>query len=212
MRVRAAVSLVLVSALLGACTGSHTRDLARYYDPQGLFSTDLPAANDLSLAQPQPQPGAESILSGVTASPPQPSASPSSALDTGLGAGIGQTSQTDQTIYQVLAVGTRSFASLDAMTLAFLTSDPSIDVRDEEAIEMAGSAGRLVVVDIHQSGSVAASLAAAFTLGSRGVGYIVAAVFAPGAWASERGDFGRIVGSLRADVPPGVETFPLTTG
>jgi len=212
MRVGAAVALVLAGVVLGSCTSSESRDLARYYDPQGLFSTDLPAANDLSPTQPQPQQGAPAILSGVVASPPQPSASPSSALDTGLGAGIGQTTQTDQTIYQVLAVSTASFDSLDAMTLAFLTSDPAIDVREEGAIDIGGTAGRLVIADIHQSGSVAASIAAAFTLGSSGVGYVVAAVFPPGAWASERSDFGRIVGSLRADVPPGVETFPFTTG
>jgi len=77
---------------------------------------------------------------------------------------------------------------------------------------VAHSEGRLVVADIHQSGSVVASVAVAFTLGSHGIGYIVAAVFPPGGWSGERSDFSRIVDSVRPNVPSGVANFPLTSG
>jgi hypothetical protein len=213
MRARAAVGLVAVCLLFTACSGSQNRDLARYYDPQGLFSADLPAANSLSVAPAQSGQRTSSILSGVVASPPQPSASPSSALGDPLGSGIGQQAPAgDQTMYEVFVVTTNGLDSLDAMTLYYLTADPAIDVRDEQQIELAHAEGRLVVADIHQSGTVGASLAAAFTLGSHGVGYIVAAVFPPGGWSNERTDFSRIVGSLQPNVPSGVASFPLSNG
>jgi hypothetical protein len=213
MRARAALGLALVCLMLASCSASENRDLARYYDPQGLFSAELPAANTLSVAPAQTGQRTASILSGVVASPPQPSASPSSALGDPLGGGIGQQAPAgDQTMYEVFVVTTNGLDSLDAMTLYFLTGDPAVDVRDEQSIEVAQSEGRLVVADIHQSGSVAASLAAAFTLGSHGVGYIVAAVFPPGGWSKERSDFSRIVASLEPSVPSGVLSFPLGSG
>jgi hypothetical protein len=213
MRARAGIVAVLGCLLLPACIGSANRDLARYYDPQGLFSADLPAANTLSVTPAQSGHRTSSVLTGVVASPAQPSASPSSALGDQLGAGIGQQAPVgDRTMYEVFVVTTNGFDSLDGMTLYYLTADPAVDVRDEQRVEVAQSDGRLVVADIHQSGSVVASVAAAFTLGSHGIGFIVAAVFPPGGWSGERSDFSRIVDSVRPNVPSGVANFPLTSG
>jgi hypothetical protein len=213
VRARAGLVAVLACLLLPACAGSANRDLARYYDPQGLFSADLPAANSVSVTPAQSGRRTSSVLSGVVASPPQPSASASSAIGDQFGGGIGQQAPAgDQTMYEVFVVTTNGFDSLDGMTLYYLTADPAIDVRDEQAVEVAHSEGRLVVADIHQSGSVVASVAVAFTLGSHGIGYIVAAVFPPGGWSGERSDFSRIVDSVRPNVPPGVANFPLTPG
>jgi hypothetical protein len=55
-------------------------------------------------------------------------------------------------------------------------------------------------------------LAAAFTLGRQGVGYIVAAIFPAGDWNNQRSDFLKVVSSFQAEVPPGLRTFPLATG
>jgi hypothetical protein len=48
------------------------------------------------------------------------------------------------------------------------------------------------------------------TLGDGDTGYLIAAVFPPGAWESEQADFHRIVESFRSNVPPGLRTFPVT--
>jgi hypothetical protein len=212
MRIRTAVGGVLVAAMLTGCAQAQNRDLARYYDPQGLFSADLPAANRVSVTAPQQGQGSASVLSGVVAAPPQPSASPASQLPGGLTGVAQQAPPSDQTLYQVLVVTTDGFASLESMALYFLTGDPSIDVREDRPIPVGRTEGRLVVADVMQSGSARASIAAAFTLGTDGVGYIVAAVFPSGDWGREEPDFARIVGSLSPTVPTGLRTFPLSSG
>jgi hypothetical protein len=63
---------------------------------------------------------------------------------------------------------------------------------------------------VRRGGSVRTSLAVAFTLGSGGVVYIVAAVIPPGDWPGREPDFSRIVGSLAPGVPPGPLSFPLS--
>jgi hypothetical protein len=211
MRARAGLGVLLCLALTG-CARSQTRDLARYYDPEGLFSADLPAANNLSVTAAEQGQGSSSVLSGVVASPPQPSASPASALGGGLGGLAAQAPAGDQTLYQVLAVTTDGFPTIEAMSLYFLTADPAIDVREERSITVGGDTGRLVVADVLRSGDPGAGIAVAFTLGGDGVGYIVAAVFPPGDWSREEADFTRITGSLDTGVPPGLASFPLATG
>ncbi len=206
----AAVAL-LVATLLAGCSGSPNRSLARYYDPQGLFSTDLPAANTLTVAPASQNQAGPSVLSGVLAAPPQPSPTPSDQFGSGLG-GMAGAQPTDQTMYQVLVVTTDAFDSVGSMTSAFLTSDPAIDVREERGVTVGGDAGRLVVADIVRQGAPQAGIAAAFTLGHEGVGYILAAIFPPGSWSGEEGDFLRVLASFRAGVPPGLRSFPLSTG
>jgi hypothetical protein len=208
MRVRAGLGLVLAGALLTACGEGQGRELARYYDPQGLFSADLPAANSVTVAPIRRAPAGPSLLSGVVASPPQPSPTESSALGGQFGAIAQQAPVGDQTLYQILAVRTDTFDSVQAMDLYFLTGDPAMDVREERPILVGGTVGRLIVADITRAGSVQASIAAAFTLGSHDVGYVVAAVFPPGGWDRERSDFARIVASLTPGVPSGLSSFP----
>jgi hypothetical protein len=212
MRLRACLGLLLAGALLAGCAASQSRELARYYDPRGLFSADLPAANSVTVTAARRGQGRSSVLSGVVASPPEPSPSASSALGSGFGAIAQQPPAGDQTLYQVLVVSTDSFDSLDSMDLYFLTGDPAVDVREDSPLTVGQTAGRLIVADITQAGSVRASIAAAFTLGTDDVGYIVAAVFPPGDWDRERSDFIRVVASLSPDVPLGLSSFPLSTG
>lgn len=204
-----ALPATLLVALV-ACSGASGRSFARYYDPQGLFAANLPAANDITVTPPQPSSSGPGILSGVIASPPQPSPSSQSALGGGLD--LGQTASTDQTIYEAFVVTTDSFSSLADMTLYFLTRDPSIDVQLEQAIRFDGMPGRLVVADVVRGGNPAAGVAVALSLGAAGTGYLIAAIFPPGSWDGERSDFLRVVGSFRVDVPPGIATFPVTTG
>jgi hypothetical protein len=210
MGLRAAPGLLLLAVVLGGCAPTQSRDLATYYDPRGLFSADLPAANNVSVTAAQRGDAGASLLSGVVASPPEPSPTSASAIGGGLGALAQQAPSGDQTLYQVLVVTTDAFDSVDAMHLAFLTGRPSVDVREERPIMVGRTEGRLIVADFTQGGSVQAGVAAAFTLGSDGVGYIVAAVFPPGEWDRERSDFSRIVASLRPDVPSGLTSFPIT--
>lgn len=203
--------MVLLAATfaLVACSGGKNRTLERYYDPQALFSTYLPAGNSVQVRPPQP-PSSDrpTILSGVVSSPPQPS--PTAATGIGsIGGNLARQAPTDQTVYEMFAVTTDSLSSLDDMTLSFLTGDPSVDVQAEQPISIAGMTGRLVVADIQQGGRAQSSLAAAFTLGRDGTGYIIAALFPPGQWDSERSDFLRVMGSFRSRVPPGIQTIPL---
>jgi hypothetical protein len=210
MRVRAGLGLLLAGALLTGCANGESRQLARYYDPRGLFSADLPAANSVTVAPVRRAGAGSSLLSGVVASPPQPSPTESSPLGGGFGAMAQQAPAGDQTLYQVLAVRTNAFDSVEAMDVSFLTGDPAIDVREERAILVGRTVGRLIVADITRAGSVQATIAAAFTLGTHDVGYIVAAVFPPGDWDRERSDFARIVASLTPEVPSGLSSFPLS--
>jgi hypothetical protein len=207
---RRIVVLGALPLILVACSGSSSRAFARYYDPGGRFSTNLPAANDITVAPPQPPSTGPGILAGVIASPPQPSPSPSSAF--GGGFNLAQAQPSDQTIYEAFVVTTDTFPTVSAMALYFLTSDPSIDVQLEQGVEVGGSSGRLVVANVVRSGAPAASVAAAMSLGHGGTGYLVAAIFPPGQWDHEQSDFLRVLASFRPNVPPGLGTFPLTSG
>jgi len=203
-RIPAAVLLV---AVLGACGSSGGREFATYYDPEGLFSTALPAANSIEVTPPQPATSGPGLLTGVIAQPPQPTPSPSSAFG-GNGLFAAPTSG-DLTIYEAFAFTTDSFDDLDAMALYFLTGDPAIDVELEEPLRIGGLPGRLVVATAEQGGAVTASIAAAMTLGTDGTGYLVAAIFPPGEWDGERADFLDVVESFEPNVPPAISTFDL---
>jgi hypothetical protein len=197
----------VAAAALAACSQSSGREFARYYDPQGIFATNLPAANDLQVTPAQATSDGPQLLTGVIATPPQPSPSPQSALGGSL---FDTTTQTDQTTYQVLAVQTDGFADLDEMALYYLTGDPSVDVRVEDQIRIDGDEGRLLVSDVEQDGTATASVAVALTLGRDGTGFLLAAIFPPGEWDAERDDFFRVLQSFRVEVPPGLMSFPVT--
>ena len=90
--------------------------------------------------------------------------------------------------------------------------DPSIDLREERPIRVGGTRGRLVVADATRDGRLRASVAVAFSMGRGGAGHLPAAILPPGEWSSEESDFLRVVASSRAEVPPGLRTFPVTVG
>jgi hypothetical protein len=204
------VLLTLAAIALAACSSASGRDLATYYDPEGFFSTRLPAANAISVTPPQPASTGPGLLTGVVASPPQPSPSPSTGLGGSSLLGNSQ-APTDQTIYEAFAFTTGSFQTLDDMAYTLLTGDPSIDVDEESNMPFAGKPGRLVVATASQNGTPAASIAAVMTLGSGGTGYLLAAIFPPGGWDGERSDFLSIADSFRPGVPPGISSFDLSS-
>ncbi len=210
-------SFALVAAVavgLVACSQSSSREFARYYDPLGHFSTNLPVANDITVTPPQPAPAADQpgFLAGVVSSPPLPSPSPTSQFGS-IGSQFGQQAQaTDRTIYEVFVVTTGTFADLPDMVLYFLTQDPGVDVQVDRGAKLAGMTGRLVVADVSRDGQATASVAAAFTLGENDTGYIVAAVFPPGDWGREESDFQNVLDSFRTDLPPGLDTYPISGG
>ena len=194
--------------LLTACSQDHGRAFARYYDDQGLFTVNLPEANDITVTPPQPASrGGAGLLTGVVSSPPAPSTSPSPALSAGFDPA--SSVEPDQTIYQAFAVTTDGFDDLDQMALYFLTGDPVVDVVVDDATRLNGDPGKLVVADVRNGDQVNASVAAAMTLGDGDTGYLIAALFPPGGWDDERADFERVVESFDSHVPPGFESFPV---
>jgi hypothetical protein len=210
---RTAIATAMAAMALVACSTGKNRDFARYYDPEGLFSANLPAANDIAVAPSEPPSQGPSVLTGVISTPPAPSPSPSSAFGGGLtDLGAQTTGPQDQTVYQALAVTTGTFDDLPQMALAILTGNPIVDVQIEQEMRLGGVAGELIVADVVRDGQKVAGVAAAFTLGRQGVGYIVLAIFPPGEWADERSDFLKVVGSFRPGVPPGMRAFPLAGG
>src|ERR671928_687521 len=93
--VRRTAALVLLAATAATCSSSGGRAFATYYDPQGLFRAELPVANSITVAPPQPSASGPGLLTGVIASPPQPSPSPSDSL--GAGTLLPTQQPTDQT-------------------------------------------------------------------------------------------------------------------
>ena len=191
-----------------ACAQDSGREFARYYDEQGMFALNLPAANDITVTPPQPAQSGPGLLTGVVSSPPAPSPSPASGAFGG-GIDVAAQGEPDQTIYQAFAVTADGFDDLDEMALYFLTGDPIVDVTIDDPTRVDGDPARLIVADIDQGGAVTSSVAAAMTLGDGATGYLIVAIFPPGGWDDERDDFERIVRSFRTDVPPGLETFPV---
>jgi hypothetical protein len=140
---RRVLTLVLV---LGAgatgCSSGQERDLASYYDPEGLFVAHLHEANVVTVAPPQPAPSGPSLLTGVISQPPAPSASPQAQFGGGLAQGLGQTTQpSDQTVYEAFVVTTDDFEPRYGDVLT------GIDLRRAGGRSIDGTAGRLVVAD-----------------------------------------------------------------
>jgi hypothetical protein len=96
------------------------------------------------------------------------------------------------------------------MALYFLTGNPIVDVVLDERTRLAGDPAELIVADVRNEGQTTASVAIALTLGDGQTGYLIAAIFPPGSWDDERGDFERVVESFQDEVPPGLTTFPVS--
>src|SRR4051794_22937683 len=70
---RKLLGAVVLAAALVACSSTSPSDIERYYDPNGLFSAQLPAPNDVLVVPPQEVHGSPALLSAVLSLPPQPS-------------------------------------------------------------------------------------------------------------------------------------------
>jgi hypothetical protein len=201
-RIAAAAGMALV---LGSCSGGAHRPLERYYDPQSLFSAELPAANDIQVLQPQSSSSGPSLLTGVTSAPA--SATPSAGAGNDLG--VGTSVQSDQTQYQVFVLTGDAYSSPQDLSLLQM-SDPNADLKTQQATTIGDHEGLLIVADYKASAQSPAFSAASGFLLVDGVGYWISAVFPAGAWGSEQTDFMNVLRSFRTDVPPGVALAPLS--
>ncbi|MDP9233346.1 MAG: hypothetical protein M3P01_02195 [Actinomycetota bacterium] len=201
-RIAAAIALAL---MLGSCSGGAHRPLERYYDPQGLFSADLPAANEVSVLPPQNSSSGPSLLSGVSSAPA--SATPSAGAGTDLG--VGTSVQSDQTQYRVFVLTGDTYATVQDLSLLQM-SDPNADLKTQQAATIGGHDGLLIVADYKASAQSPAFSAASGFLLVDGMGYWISAVFPAGGWGGEKGDFMNVLRSFRTDVPPGVALAPLS--
>jgi len=50
---RSVALVLLLATTLAACAAPKDRDLARYYDPEGLSTASLPTSNTISVAPPE---------------------------------------------------------------------------------------------------------------------------------------------------------------
>src|SRR5918992_1492584 len=89
--VRRSLAALALAVILAACSGEDGRAFARYYDPRGLFTTNLPAANDIVVTPPSTADEGPSFLTGVVSTPPLPSPEPQS----GIGGAAFDASQTE---------------------------------------------------------------------------------------------------------------------
>ena len=144
------VSLIILLPCV-ACAHDSGREFARYYDEQGLFALNLPAANDITVIPPQPAQRGPDLLTGVVSSPPAPSPSPASGAFGGID--VAAQGEPDQTVYRAFAVTADGFDDLDQMALRFLTGDPIVDVVIDDPTRVDGDPARLIVADIDQAGA-----------------------------------------------------------
>ena len=204
---RTAVVLLAIGLVLVACGSGKSRTFHRYYDPLALFSIDLPVDNSEQVTPAQTGASDQpSILSGVVSAPPQPTQEDNQIFGGQL---LNQQAPADQTIYEMFVVSTDTFSNLQDMVLYFLTADPAVDVREDRSLSMAGMSGQLIVADVLEGEQATNSLAAAFTLGQDGRGYLIAALCPAEEWRSEQSDFLKVVKSFRFEVHPGIQSIPL---
>ena len=169
--------------------------MVRYYDPAGLFSTDLPAANDMSVFAPQQTPEGTHILSGVISSPGQPAPAQG-------GGGFGGLSTPqptgDQSVYLVWAVEAGTADTPESLSTTLPDFGPGVDVRLREAVQIGGHIAALVVADRARLGRTDAS---GFTVVG-GVGYWIQVLLPPGEWEGRREDVLRLFRSFRPGSNP----------
>jgi hypothetical protein len=191
-----------VALLLAGCSGRSGRPLERYYDPQGQFSAELPAANTVQVLQPQSGTSGPSLVTGVSSVPASPSPSAQSVGDlSGLGAGT--TTSSDQTQFDVLVIGNGSYQTPQDVALLQL-QDPAADLKVQQQITIGGRRGLLIVADYAATGTTPAySVASGFTLNGP-LAYWIRAVFPQGQWSSEEAGFLEMLRSFRTSVAPGV--------
>ena len=192
----------LAAVLLLAACGGAGRPLSRYYDPQGLFSVELPTKHQIQVVGSAPADeatGFPEVLGGVFSSE-----QPSPQAPTGFGA---QASQPDLTTYFVVALGTGSRQELEDF-LTTMRVQQGGDLKVDRPASIGGRAGGLVVSNFGTAGGGGVLVAGVLQQGN--VGYLIGATFPGDDWETESGDFTRILDSFRANGPPGISTLPLT--
>jgi hypothetical protein len=205
---RRAAAAVGMALLLAACSGSTSRPLERYYDPQGLFSADLPAADTIHVIAAQPSTSGPSLMSGVSSMPAAASPSASAADLTGLGTTT--TVATDQTQFRVIVIANGSYQTPQDLSLLQL-DDPSADLKVQQPVTIGGRKGLLVVADYPAtSTSPAYSVASGFLLDGT-LAYWISAAFPAGQWDSQEAGFLQVLRSFRTNISPGVRIAPISS-
>lgn len=204
--VRKLVPVLVLVLSLGACSGGSSPDTQRYYDPTGLFSARLPAANDILVVPGQELEGSKPLLSGVLALPPEASPSPNGM---GIGGGVVPNTRTDSAIYAVYAVDATGSKTLGELGSSLLGGTIEPSVVSEQDVKAGKLSGLLAVVDHKDSNDSSNNYtdASAFFLDGT-TGYWIREIFASGQWESRKDTFLEIVRSFRPDVPPGVTAVP----
>lgn len=197
-----------VALLLAGCSGTSARPLERYYDPQGQFSAELPAANSVQVLQPQSATSGPSLVSGVSSVPASPSPSAQAVGDLS-GLGTTTTTGSDQTQYQVLVIGNGSYQTPQDVALLQL-QDPAADLKVQQRMTIGGRRGLLIVADYAATSTTPAySEASGFVLNGP-LAYWISAVFPAGQWGSQEASFLEVLRSFRTSVAPGVRLAALS--
>jgi hypothetical protein len=203
---RLGLAIVLMVAL-AACSSGSSVATRRYYDPSGLFSARLPAANDLLVMPKQSVEGSAPLLSGVLAIPPQASPSPSNQPFSG---GVTPVTQQDTAIYAVFAVKASAAKSIGQFATSLLSGTVGPSLVMQQRISADGLQGLLAVVDHHDDTNPANDYTDASAFFLQGdVGYWLRELFPPGQWGERREAFLLILRSFRPSVPPGLPAVPL---
>jgi hypothetical protein len=197
-----------LALLLPGCSGGSSRSLERYYDPQGQFSAELPAANTVQVLQPQGSTSGPSLVAGVSSVPASPSPAPGGLADTTGGLGTTATGSSDQTQYRVLVIGNGSYSTPQDVARLQL-DDPAADLKVQEQVTIGGRKGLLVVADYEATSNSPAYSEASGFLVNGALAYWILAAFPSGQWNSEEADFLRVLRSFRTRVSPGIPIAPL---
>lgn len=186
-----------VLVLVTACTPPARRSLEAYHDPNGLFTSSLPGANNVQVMSAGQFSQGVDLLSGVTSSAEQSS---------GQG-GLSRFSQPDQGVFLIYALSADGWTSAEDVASAIL-DDPAFTMDTQETFPFQDEDGLLVIGD-YEGDQGAFGLAAGFLLHER-VGYWIIEIFPSGQWASQQDDFRKILSSFHSGAPPGVAAVPLS--
>lgn len=194
-------TLTVAVLTLSACSPPAHRQLEAYHDPAGLFSADLPGANEVTVIPPSSVGGGIEMLSGVTSAP-------EAAASVPVGRQF-QLSRPDQAMFLVYVFRGAPLTGTDALAGMLLGSNSGFVADDETTATFAGGQGVLRVGHIESPEQGTIGIAGGFFVDD-GTGYAVLEIFPANQWPSQRDDFLKVLASFRAGAPPGVATVPLS--
>lgn len=170
--------------------------MSRYIDPEGLFATDLPEANDLAVIPPDPGDGAQRILTGVTSAPPQ-DGEPVIPNRFQQGSDVAQ--------WSVFVVESDPAPASPSEVTDLLTTAPDVTVDERDTIDVDDRTWSWAVGEIAVEGG-AFGFAAAGTV-HEDLGYLVIEYFLSGEWPIQEQDFRDVIDSFTTSPPPGSGTL-----